>query len=413
MSEKRLDRQLRIAGWDQKALSRAKIGVVGDDDLLASLYLMSASALGINNLVVIAPVLDKILSETAEKVNPRVNITHIEGYYTHPVMDGVFDGCDLLVDLSYYGLANKLILEKGFRENIPVIRGFGCEQDGVQGFKVFTYMKGREWNELETMISPDNLPNEHFRDGVLNIMVSGLALEETKNILMNRNVSDEVISYGRKKLAPIENTRRILVVGAGALGIFAGLGLAYSGFRHITFMDPDVVDVTNLNRQVFFYDSVGTSKAEALVRRLNHFFNIRADSIVAFFKEDTDISPYHAILDCVDNFETRIILSEKCRSQKKILISGGTDPEAGQVVVFNPQKDNPTPAELLGLYDIVDKRKTETGWREKAACTYRTEPSVIMSNQIIAGAMVDAFRMHLSGQEPDNIFYDAKSDMRI
>ena len=80
MSEKRLDRQLRIAGWNQKALSRAKIGVVGDDDLLASLYLMSAAALGINNLVVVSPVLDRMLIEIAEKVNPRVNTTHIEGY---------------------------------------------------------------------------------------------------------------------------------------------------------------------------------------------------------------------------------------------------------------------------------------------------------------------------------------------
>ncbi|NIR12800.1 MAG: hypothetical protein GWN86_02130, partial [Desulfobacterales bacterium] len=70
----RLDRQLRIQGWDQAALDRTKIGVVGDDGLLASLYIMSASALGINNITVIAPALDETLIETAKRVNPRLNL---------------------------------------------------------------------------------------------------------------------------------------------------------------------------------------------------------------------------------------------------------------------------------------------------------------------------------------------------
>lgn len=413
MREKRLDRQLRIAGWDQKALSRAKIGVVGDADLLASLFLMSASALGINDFVVVAPILDRRFIETAKKVNPRAVITHIEGYYTHPVINDLFHGCSLLVDLSYYGMANKLALEKSFRDSIPVVRGFSYARDGLHGFKVFTYMKGREWRELEEMLSPGSLPGGHFDDGVLNIMASGLALEDVKNVLMNRNVSGEVISYSRQAPGPVAADPHVLVVGAGALGIFAGLGLAFSGFRRITFMDPDVVDVTNLNRQVFFHDAVGTSKAEALCRRLNHFFDVRTDSAVAFFAEDTDLSIYDAVLDCVDNFETRIILSEKCRSQEKVLISGGTDPDAGQAVVFDPAKNDPTPAELLGLYDIVGTRETGQDRGESAACTRRPEPSVIMSNQVIAGAMVDAFRMLSGGLEPANLFYDANSDTKI
>ena len=90
MRQSRLDRQLRIEGWNQQALDHAKIGVVGDDDLLASLYLMSASALGINHLVILAPSLDPLLVETAKKLNPRFIMTHVEGFYTHPVMDEIF-----------------------------------------------------------------------------------------------------------------------------------------------------------------------------------------------------------------------------------------------------------------------------------------------------------------------------------
>ncbi|MGD8438373.1 MAG: ThiF family adenylyltransferase, partial [Syntrophobacterales bacterium] len=304
----RLDRQLRIQGWDQAALDRSKIGVVGDDDLLASLYIMSASALGINTISVIAPVLDEILIETAKRVNPRLNLMFMEGFYTHPVMDDVFNGCSLIVDLSHYGLANKLLLEKGYRENLPIVRGFCYEKDDHQGFKVFTYRKGREWQELEHIVSPNNLPNGHFDDGVLDIIVSGIVLEETKSVLMNQKVSESIISYERSKLGSLEKDQKILVTGSGALGVFVGLGLAHSGFLDSTFLDPDVAENTNLNRQILFYDAVGKSKAETLARRLSRFFSISAKAQIGYFKRETDISSYHVIFDCVDNFESRIVI---------------------------------------------------------------------------------------------------------
>jgi hypothetical protein len=269
----RLDRQLRIQGWDQAALDRAKIGVVGDDDLLASLYIMSASALGINNISAIAPVLDETLIETAKRVNPRLNLMFVEGFYTHPIMDDAFTGCSLIVDLSHYALANKLLLEKGYRENVPIVRGFCYERDDQQGFKVFSYRKGREWQELQQIVSPNNLPNGHFDDGVLDIIVAGIVLEETKSILMNHKVSESIISYERSKLGNLEKDQRILVTGSGALGVFVGLGLAYSGFLDGTFLDPDVAETTNLNRQILFYDAVGDSKAETLARRETPIFH--------------------------------------------------------------------------------------------------------------------------------------------
>jgi len=161
-------------------------------------------------------------------------------------------------------------------------------------------------------------------------------------------------------------------------------------------MDPDVVEVTNLNRQVFFYDAVGESKAKTLSKKLNELFG--ADSNV---------------FDCVDNFETRIVLSEICKDHSKILISGGTSADAGQVVIYNPDDDGATPAELLGLYDIVEKRNPETYQRERAACTYQPDPSVIMTNQITAGFMVDSYRMLLSGHEPANLFYNSTCNARF
>ena len=411
--EERFDRQLRIRGWDQKALDQAKIGVVGDDDLLASLYIMSAAALGVNNIAVIAPVLDKNLISAAKRINPRLSLTHLQGFYTHPLIDDIFNNCKILVDMCHYGLANKLLLEKGYKENIPVVRGLSYEENGQEGFKVFTYVKGREWQELYQLICPNNLPRDHFDDGVLDIIVSGIALEETKNLLMHGKVSASIISYERNKLEVSARDQRILVAGAGALGVFLGLGLAYTGFQQSTFMDPDVAETTNLNRQILFYDAVGKNKAETLASRLKNLFGIKANSWIEYFKRHTDISSYDVIFDCVDNFETRIVMSEKCKEQKKTMISGGTSVDAGQVVVYHPAKNKKTPAELLGLYDIVDEGNVDSPERVRASCKYRPDPSVIMTNQIIAGFMVDSYRMLVAGQEPENIFYDSKRDGKM
>ena len=413
LQKARLDRQLRIEGWNQNALDKAKIGVVGDDDLLASLFLLSASSLGINNLVVVAPVLDKMLVEIAEKVNPLFILTHIEGFYSHPVLDDVFRGCSLIVDLSHYGLANKLLLEKGYRENLPIIRGLRYEQNNTQGLKVFTYIRGREWEELEQIVCPNNLPDGPYDDGVLNTIIAGIVLEETKSLSMLQQPSNALISYERRRIEAYDNRSKILVIGCGALGTFVGLGLAYSGFHNCTFMDPDVVEVTNLNRQILLYDAFGKSKAETLSRRLNDLFGMSTRAEVAYFRRDTDLSSYDVVFDCVDNFETRIVLSEKCKEQKKLLISGGTSADAGQIVVYDTKKNDGTPAELLGLYEIVSNRTVETPLRERASCTYQPDPSVIMTNQITAGFMVDSYRMLLDGQEVRNIFYDSTSSERI
>ncbi|MFZ5447917.1 MAG: ThiF family adenylyltransferase [Thermodesulfobacteriota bacterium] len=411
--DERLNRQLGIEGWDQSILSEARIGVVGDDDRLASLFILSASALGIDQVVVIAPALDEPLLDMARKINPWFRLIFLEGYYTHPLLGDILQGCKVIADLSRYGLANKLLLERGRKASLPIIRGFCFEEEDIAGFKIFTYLRGREWQELEEVVSSVNLPSSHPDDAVLDIICAAIVLEETKNILMGRKASADVFSYYRKKLAPVRNDMAIGVVGAGALGNFVGLGLAYSGFQDITFIDPDAIEISNLNRQVFFYDALGLNKAEILAQRLSSQFGLRARSSVSYVRSDTDLSPFEIIFDCVDNYETKIVLSETCEKQKKILISGGTSVDKGQVVVFDPGRNQAAPAALLGLYEIVDRRRLETYQRPKESCIYQPDPSIIMTNQIIAGFMVDSLNRLLAGQDPVNIFYEADSLQKI
>jgi molybdopterin/thiamine biosynthesis adenylyltransferase len=409
----RFDRQLRIEGWNQEVLAEARVGVVGDHDLLASLYVLAAAALGLNRLVVLAPRLEERLLDLARRLNPELHLSFIEGFYTHPLMADLFKGCRVLVDLSRYGLANKLLLDEGRQRDLPVIQGFYLEEAGEVGFKVFTYMRGREWENLAEIVAPRNLPHTPPDDGVLDLIVAGLALEETKNVLMGRPVTPELIAYRRPGAAEPGAQPRLGVVGAGALGNFVGLGLAYAGFQRLTFMDPDVVELTNLNRQVLFPEAIGRSKAATLAARLNDLFGLASQSRTAAFDGNTDISAFEVLFDCVDNFDTRLALSAACQAQGKILISGGSSVDAGQVVAYDPARGGPTPAALLHLPELAASRPGPLSRAERQACVYQPDPSVIMTNQVVAGFMVEAFRRLLAGQNPPPIFYDAARDRKF
>ena len=126
-----------------------------------------------------------------------------------------------------------------------------------------------------------------------------------------------VISYRRPPVGRTAAAAGHRIVGAGALGNFVGLGLALAGFTGLTFIDPDVIEVTNLNRQVFFAEAVGAGKAETLAARLNHCLPPRPWRWQDYFREETDISGFDVIFDCVDNFASRIILSEACAAGRQ------------------------------------------------------------------------------------------------
>jgi len=360
--EERLNRQMLIEGWNQEALSNSEITIIGDSPQLTSIYVLSAAALGINNQKIISPDVDKYYVEIAKKINPNLKFGYLEGYFVHKQMKNFLKDSKAIIDLSNYNLAKKQLIELSYLYEIPLILSSISNK-----IKIFTYKKGREWKTLEEILSEKELPSKRDVDIISSGLSSGLMLEETKNILMDKYISDSLIKYN---LAEDKNYKNIkaLVVGAGALGNFVGLGLASLGVERIDFIDPDNIEETNLNRQIFFYESVGKPKAKILAKRLGTLYKIETDGIVDYFKSSTPIDEYDVIFDCVDNFESRIVISEKCKKKKKMLVSGGTSPDAGQVITYLPEVSEKTPAEFLDLYKIVDKRKVEEYKRESFVC---------------------------------------------
>src|SRR6476646_7523647 len=121
----------------------------------------------------------------------------------------------------------------------------------------------------------------------------------------------EVGGKGQKKIAQA----KILLVGAGGLGSPAGLYLAAAGVGTIGLIDSDVVDLSNLQRQVLHTNaSVGTPKTESgekTLRALNpdvkvvrHDLRLDASNVMDV------IAPYDVIIDGCDNFTTKYLVND-------------------------------------------------------------------------------------------------------
>ena len=133
---------------------------------------------------------------------------------------------------------------------------------------------------------------------------------------------------------------RVLLVGAGGLGCPAALYLASAGVGRLTIADPDVVDPTNLQRQILYRsDSIGSPKAESARTAL---FDVNPDvEVVALPIRLAGTALEHAVaaadvvLDCSDNFETRHAVNRACVRHGRALVSGAAIRFDGQLMVFD------------------------------------------------------------------------------
>jgi len=145
----------------------------------------------------------------------------------------------------------------------------------------------------------------------------------------------EVGGPGQQRL----KAARVLIVGAGGLGAPASLYLAAAGVGRITLADPDVVDRSNLQRQVIYAESdLGKPKTQASAERLtalNPHVEVRAFA-GAFDAASADelVAGVDLVLDGTDDFATRMCVNAACVRHGKTLVSGAIGRWTGQVGVF-------------------------------------------------------------------------------
>jgi molybdopterin/thiamine biosynthesis adenylyltransferase len=156
-------------------------------------------------------------------------------------------------------------------------------------------------------------------------------LRYSRHLLLNELGID-----GQEKLL----ASHALIVGAGGLGSPVSLYLGSAGVGHITVVDDDLVDATNLQRQIAHtLDRVGQFKADSVrtaITQINPDVTVtpitqRADAALL----DSLVAQADVVLDCCDNFETRQAVNLACVKHRKPLVSGAAIRMDGQVSVFD------------------------------------------------------------------------------
>ena len=152
----------------------------------------------------------------------------------------------------------------------------------------------------------------------------------------------EIGGPGQKRL----KAAKVLVVGAGGLGSPVLLYLAGAGVGTIGVIDDDVVEGSNLQRQVIHTDArIGMPKvfsAEVAMRALNPFIEVRPyNRRLAEGNATALVAEYDLVLDGTDDFDTRYLVNRACVAAGVPLISGAITQWEGQVSLFDPAKGGP------------------------------------------------------------------------
>jgi molybdopterin/thiamine biosynthesis adenylyltransferase len=138
----------------------------------------------------------------------------------------------------------------------------------------------------------------------------------------------------------------VAIIGAGGLGGPAALYLAGAGIGHITLIDDDKIEASNLQRQIQFRPSdIGAPKASVMAERLEA---LNADCQVSVISErltsengETILTGHDVILDGTDNFKSRFTINAISRKLGIPLISGALGRFDLQISLFNASESSP------------------------------------------------------------------------
>jgi len=144
---------------------------------------------------------------------------------------------------------------------------------------------------------------------------------------------------GQKKI----NSSKVLIIGMGGLGCPLLTYLASSGVSNIGIVDYDKVELSNLNRQILFNTSdIGKYKvnlAKSKIKKIYKKIKIKTFKIKISKKNiEKIIKNFDIICDGTDNFNTRYLINDYCKKNKKILISAAISRFEGHLFKFNFKK---------------------------------------------------------------------------
>jgi len=146
--------------------------------------------------------------------------------------------------------------------------------------------------------------------------------------------------FGIKAQEKLKNSS-VLVVGAGGLGTVASLYLAATGVGKLILIDREVVELSNLNRQILYWtEDIGKPKVEVAKDKLTKLNpNVKIVTFKASLNENLArklVKESDVVIDALDNWETRFVLNRVCVEEKKPLIHAGVFGMHGQLLTIIP-----------------------------------------------------------------------------
>ncbi len=164
---------------------------------------------------------------------------------------------------------------------------------------------------------------------------------------------EELLRYSRQIMLPQIDVNgqqlllnsHVILFGAGGLGSPIAMYLVASGVGELTIVDPDHVDISNLQRQIIHsYEDVGDQKvhsAKTTLMDLNAQTKVNAiDTVLEGAELENSVNKADIVVDATDNFTSRFAINAACVKQKKPLVAGASIRFEGQVAVFTMQDNS-------------------------------------------------------------------------
>ena len=157
-------------------------------------------------------------------------------------------------------------------------------------------------------------------------------------------------SFSEKDLKTLQS-KKVLIIGCGGVGQHVATYLVTNGVEHITIVDYDKVEISNLNRQILLTeDDVGKYKVNVVKNALskrNKDSNIKSINIKLDESNVNKIitNAYDIVVDALDNWEGKFLISDECHKKNIPFLHIGVDGMSGQFCVFQ----NKSLKDLLSL----------------------------------------------------------------
>lgn len=178
-------------------------------------------------------------------------------------------------------------------------------------------------------------------------------LSNTQKEIYSHSIAlDEIKEIGQEKLL----NSKVAVIGCGGLASSCLIYLVSIGVGHISIIDDDVIEISNLPRQILFNVSdAGKYKVEAAKEKLaKQNKDVSIDIYKTRLSKDNAIEllqGHDVVLDCTDNFESKFLINDICLQLNIPFVIAGVSDYQGQVTTVIPYKSQ----DFKSIFSIIPK----------------------------------------------------------